>query len=168
MMKDLSSSKSSSNRVAEFLRLVLAILSSALIGYLVGTSERVVDDTTERDHVLRTASRGLEAVIPRQQQDEEEDEEDASPGLLSPTTVCTVVGIVLVLILLTVTFEYAKDALEEAVPEDFEVILEKFFGELTVLGFLAVITFIFSQTSLFAFLSERIFDNDEELLEYFE
>jgi hypothetical protein len=78
------------------------------------------------------------------------------------------VCIVILLILLTVVFEAIKEFLEEAVNDDMKIILEKLFGELTVLGFLAMVTFIITTTGYFSILSKRLFGENEELLEYFE
>jgi len=79
-----------------------------------------------------------------------------------------IVIIVLALIFLTILFEVAKEHLEESVSEDFEVILEKFFGELTVLGFLAMVTFLISRTGTIQRISEHVFGKEEELVEYIE
>jgi hypothetical protein len=102
------------------------------------------------------------------------EEEDASEdGLawedaLSVRDLRAIVAIVLVLIALTVAFETAKEYLEESVSEDQEIILEKFFGELTVLGFLSMLTFFITKTGVIGHISEQVFGNEEELLEYFE
>ena len=74
----------------------------------------------------------------------------------------------LVLIFLTIAFEEGKEHLEEKVTEDMEPIIEKLFGEMTVLGFLSIVTFLMSQFGFFEFLSIRMFgksDEEEELLE---
>ena len=72
------------------------------------------------------------------------------------------------LILLTIAFEEGKEYLEDSVTEDMEPIVEKLFGEMTVLGFLSMVTFLFSEFGFFEFLSVRMFgvaDEEEELLE---
>lgn len=100
----------------------------------------------------------------------EEGEEEEYEEAVSPTNMRVMCSIVLVLILLTVGFEVMKERVEESVPEDFAVILEKFFGELTILGFLSMVTFIVSQAGVMTTLSEKIYGEEEgeELLEYFE
>ena len=104
--------------------------------------------------------------------EEGEEEEEGWEEAVSPTNMRVMTCIVLVLILLTVAFEVIKEHVEESVPEDFEVILEKFFGELTILGFLSMVTFIVSQAGIMTILSEKIYGESEEeqneLLEYFE
>ena len=87
---------------------------------------------------------------------------------LSLTDLRVIIAIALLLILLTVGFEMCKELLEESVPEDFEIILEKFFGELTVLGFLSMCTFLVSKTGTLEKISEHVFGEEEELLEYVE
>lgn len=82
--------------------------------------------------------------------------------------ITVMVWIVILLIFLTVAFEAIKEFLEEEVNEDMKIILEKLFGELTVLGFLAMVTFIITTTGYFSILSEYLFDDEEDLLEYFE
>jgi hypothetical protein len=78
------------------------------------------------------------------------------------------VCIVIFLILLTVAFEAVKEFLEEAVNDDMKIIVEKLFGELTVLGFLAMVTFLITTSGYFSILSERLLGEEDELLEYFE
>ncbi|KAI2510390.1 hypothetical protein MHU86_3963 [Fragilaria crotonensis] len=53
-----------------------------------------------------------------------------------------VTSIVLCLISLTIAFEWAKHRLEESVTDDMEPIIEKLFGEMTVLGFLSMVSFL--------------------------
>jgi hypothetical protein len=95
-----------------------------------------------------------------------ENEDESIPEKELDITV--MVWIVVLLIFLTVAFEGMKEFLEEEVNDDMKIILEKLFGELTVLGFLAMITFIITTTGYFAKLSEYLFGEKEELLEYFE
>jgi hypothetical protein len=96
-------------------------------------------------------------------ENEEESEENESVLALT-VTVC----IALVLILCTVAFETIKEYLEEQVNAEMGIILEKLNGELTVLGFLAMIMFICTTTGYFEILSEHLFGKEEELLEYME
>lgn len=80
-----------------------------------------------------------------------------------------IISITLILILLTVLFEMMKESLEESISEDYEIILEKFFGELTILGFLSMVTFLISKTGTLEKMSEHLFEGKEdELLEYVE
>lgn len=127
---------------------------------------------------LLDGARRMEAHLVKPQAlsgDEEEGKEEESDksGLefdeqLSLKDLRTIVFIVLVLILLTLMFEAIKEHLEESISEDMEIILEKLFGELTVLGFLSMVTFMVSKAGIMGALSEKIFENEEELLEYFE
>jgi hypothetical protein len=68
--------------------------------------------------------------------------------------------IVLCLIGLTIAFEWVKHYLEESVTEDMEPIIEKLFGEMTVLGFLSMVSFLLNAGGFFRFLSRRIFGNE--------
>jgi hypothetical protein len=95
-----------------------------------------------------------------------ENEDESIPEKELDITV--MVWIVVLLIFLTVAFEAIKEFLEEEVNDDMKVILEKLFGELTVLGFLAMVTFIITTTGYFSILSKYLFGEKEELLEYFE
>lgn len=79
-----------------------------------------------------------------------------------------VISIIVLLIVLTVAFEVGKETIEESVPEDYGVILEKFFGELTILGFLSMVTFLVSQFGVMAQVSELVYGEEEELQEKFE
>ncbi|KAL7559193.1 hypothetical protein ACA910_013200 [Epithemia clementina (nom. ined.)] len=102
--------------------------------------------------------------------EEEEDEEEEEETVFEQVDLLVVVVIALFLILATLAFETMKDHLEESVSEDMEVILEKLFGELTILGFLAIVTFVLTQTGALEKISLKVFGEgrDEELLEYFE
>ena len=74
----------------------------------------------------------------------EENEEE-----LSVIEIQATVGIALVLIAITLLFEAMKTRLEQGVSEDFLVVVEKLFGEMTVLGVLSLITFIVTPTTFF-------------------
>eukprot|EP00546_Thalassionema_frauenfeldii_P018588 CAMPEP_0178906048 /NCGR_PEP_ID=MMETSP0786-20121207/6616_1 /TAXON_ID=186022 /ORGANISM="Thalassionema frauenfeldii, Strain CCMP 1798" /LENGTH=815 /DNA_ID=CAMNT_0020577727 /DNA_START=54 /DNA_END=2498 /DNA_ORIENTATION=+ len=80
---------------------------------------------------------------------------------------CIVFG----LLTLTIIFETAKHSLEHSVTEDMKPVLEKLFGEMTVLGFLSMVTFVFNVTNLFGYLSTLLVgseDEEEHLLHIFE
>ena len=74
------------------------------------------------------------------------------------------------LIILTIAFEKAKEAIEESVDRNMKPIIESLFGEITVLGFLSLFTFCVTKMGFFETLSVRIFGEEEaeELLELFE
>ena len=59
-----------------------------------------------------------------------------------------------------IVFEAVKHYLEESVTEDMEPIIEKLFGELTVLGFVSMLSFLLSEAGFFKFLSRRLFGNE--------
>jgi len=100
--------------------------------------------------------------------EEGEEEEEEFETEFEATDLEVVVVIALFLIMATLAFEFMKDSLEESVTEDLEVILEKLFGELTILGFLAIVTFVLTQTGVLQKISIKVFGEEEELLEYFE
>lgn len=82
----------------------------------------------------------------------------------------TLVVIVLLLILLTIVFEEIKHHVEHHVPDSLVSVVDRLFGELMVLGFLSIVTFILSESHVFAEISIHIFGEDEagEFGEYFE
>lgn len=76
--------------------------------------------------------------------------------------------IVIGLILLTILFEWIKDQAEQAVPREMSGVLEHIFGELTVLGFLAMVTYLAIAGNIFARLSNYVYGDDQHLLHLFE
>ena len=158
---------------ALYLFMALAI---AVISYIAGATAGLPGNSSMRglgEGEAEKEASAHDAVKGHGEVGFEGGEEEESSGLeweetLSLTDLRTIICVVLVLILLTVAFEVAKEMLEESVPEDFEVILEKFFGELTILGFLSMCTFLISKTGTIGKLSEHIFGEEEELLEYIE
>ena len=65
-------------------------------------------------------------------------------------------GIVIFLILATLCFEYGREGLEENF-EKYSLVLSRIWSELTVLGFLALVTFILLQGGVLQATSEAIF-----------
>jgi hypothetical protein len=101
--------------------------------------------------------------------EETTESEDESPRSEKEYDLIVMVCIVIFLILLTVAFEAIKEFLEEGVHDDMKIVLDKLFGELTVLGFLAMFTFFITTSGHdFSILSERLLGEKDELLEYFE
>ena len=143
---------------------LLSVLSASLFGYLMGASS-ASNNTNPTGRVLLQEE---EETLHESHIEESGDEEEGEEGFWEFEDFSAIVIIVLALILLTILFEVAKEHLEESVSEDFEVILEKFFGELTVLGFLAMVTFLVSRTGLVQRISEHVFGKEEELVEYIE
>lgn len=76
--------------------------------------------------------------------------------------------IVLFLIILTIIFEVLKEHIEEHADRNMKPIIQKLFGEMTVLGFLSVVTFIITKSGFFESLSIAIFGEEDEMLEIFE
>jgi len=76
--------------------------------------------------------------------------------------------LMLSLIVLSVIFEKSKHHLEHHVDEHKHIILQALFGELTVLGFIALITFFLMQTGTFEHFSQRIYGDEQHLLHLFE
>jgi hypothetical protein len=73
--------------------------------------------------------------------------------------------LITVLIALTICFEYGKESLMEATSKRMLVVLDVLFSEMTVLGFLSLITFTITQTHELDELSVRMFediDNEDE------
>lgn len=57
--------------------------------------------------------------------------------------------ILLVLIILSIAFEYAKEKITEAVKKEMRIVLQSMWGELTVLGFLSLVVFLFTKFGFF-------------------
>ena len=108
------------------------------------------------------------AVEEVKDENEDDEHEHNLENDFSQKDLTVVTSIVLILILLTVAFETFKERLEESVHQDLKIILEKLFGELTVLGFLAIVTFSCTQTGVISRLSLFVYHEEEELLEFFE
>ena len=80
----------------------------------------------------------------------------------------TVAFIILLLIVLTIAFETAKEHIEEAADRSMRPIIGSLFGEMTVLGFLSIFTFCVTKLGVFETISISLFGEEEELLETFE
>jgi hypothetical protein len=90
-----------------------------------------------------------------------------------------VFAIILFLIVVTICFEKSKDAVEERSTKDMLPIVESLFGEMTILGFLSVITFVCTKVGVLEMISISVFgdgsgndhiyeENKERLTEIFE
>lgn len=77
-------------------------------------------------------------------------------------------GIVAMLIVVTIAFEKAKHHLEHTVPPLMSTILSALFGELTVLGFIALYAFFMLQTGVIDAVSIVIYGDEHHLLHLFE
>ena len=76
-------------------------------------------------------------------------------------------GIVVGLVLVTIGFEYAKDYIEENLKK-YAVVLDRVWAELTVLGFLALMTFLMVESGVLPILSALIYGDAEHLVHLFE
>ena len=129
-------------------------------GVVVSATTRQLEEGSANEASLHSGARGSKDEGPTGLKFEEE---------LSLIDLRVIISISLILILLTVSFEMMKESLEESVSEDYAIILEKFFGELTILGFLSMVTFLISKTGTLEKMSEHLFEGKgEELLEYVE
>lgn len=88
--------------------------------------------------------------------------------ILQAVDLAVIVCVVLLLILLTIAFEVSKEHLEEKANRNMRPIVDKLFGEMTVLGFLSIFTFVITKAGYFKEISEMIFGDDSDLLEIFE
>lgn len=81
-----------------------------------------------------------------------------------------IVCIIILLILMTISFEEIKEHIEESADKTMRPIIESLFGEMTILGFLSVFTFVLVQSGVFEKLSIALFGHEEEelLVEIFE
>jgi hypothetical protein len=101
------------------------------------------------------------------EENEHDDEEHQVDAVTMDTTVAV---IVIFLIVLTIFFEYVKELIEEAADRTMKPVIQGLFGELTVLGFLSMVTFLMTKMGWFSIASEFLFGaaNEEELYETFE
>lgn len=76
--------------------------------------------------------------------------------------------ILTVLVVLSIGFEYFKDKVEESTTDAMEPIVTHFWQELTVLGFLSLLSFLAVKAKLLVALSKQLFDEDEKLPEMVE
>ena len=98
---------------------------------------------------------------------ESEEEEEEPKAIVLDSSIST---IVLLLIVLTLIFEYVKESIEESADRNMGPIIQGLFGELTVLGFLSMVTFCVTKMGVFDTLGAHLFGEgeEEELLEIFE
>ena len=77
--------------------------------------------------------------------------------------------IIVLLIVLTIIFEIMKEFIVEIASKNLRPIIESLFGEMTVLGFLSIITFLVTKFGYIQTLSAKLFGEleDEALLETF-
>jgi len=82
----------------------------------------------------------------------------------------TLVAIIIFLIAMTIFFEEVKEGLEEEADRTMRPVIDGLFGEMTVLGFLSIVTFCVTKMGLFETISVAVFGEEEkeELLETFE
>ena len=97
---------------------------------------------------------------------EEEEEEEEELEVDSVTVALCVMIIMSVIILLTILFEIAKDALIEAASEHVKPIVRQMFQELTILGFLSLFVFLMVTTHVLQDISASIFGASEEGQDY--
>lgn len=78
------------------------------------------------------------------------------------------VGICGVLIFVTVVFEVAKHKIEHDTPPLYTSVLNAMFGELTVLGFIALFTYFMLRLGVLEWFSMKIYHDPEHLIHLFE
>jgi len=98
------------------------------------------------------------------EEEEEEEEEEVNPALYS--TVVMIISILL--ILLTIGFEKMEISIENRAEEAMKPIIDSLFGEMTVLGFLSVFTFVLGEIPAFTRLSVMLFNESNTLMEILE
>ena len=92
-------------------------------------------------------------------EDEEEEKAQTTPFKIATTLFC----IMTFLALVTVAFETGKEYLmEEVATHETKPVIAGLFSELTVLGFLSLVTFLVSQTPLLKSVSGHVFGEGEE------
>jgi calmodulin len=115
-------------------------------------------------HSGRNLIQGERLTLSEGSDDEEhEEEEEEEVDWMSEST--SVYSIIVFLIVVTIMFEKTKDIVEERATKDMLPIIESLFGEMTILGFLSVITFICTKVGILEMLSVNIFGEGEETKE---
>lgn len=139
-----------------------------IIGQDEGTSpeesESGSGSESESEESEGEGSEGEESSLPEDGEHGGEEEVEINPV----SRLTAIVVILFVLILLTIMFEKAKEAIDEMADKIMKPAVQGLFGELTVLGFLAVTTWLFVQAGFFTLLSRAIFGEDEFLVELYE
>jgi hypothetical protein len=172
-----------------------AVLLGGVIGYLIAILSFTTTTATTttptpvqgfrydrflKEHILEKDVPVLHEAIGEEEEEEEKEEvhhgaaahEQAEEGSEDKSNIldASVTVIVLVLVVLTIFFEYVKETIEESADRAMEPVIEGLFGELTVLGFLSTITFCITKLGFFSKLGVALFgeEEEEELLEIFE
>lgn len=127
----------------------LMALSNSNIPSFLSNEERFLEEVPEHEEAAAS---------------EEEEEEEVSRTLLEACIVC----IIALLIAITILFEEVKEKVEETASRNMKPIIKALFGEMTILGFLSACTFIITKTPFPNQLSERLFGEEELLVEVFE
>jgi len=96
---------------------------------------------------------------------EETEESDKWEGVKIRSSIVVVLT---VLVLLSILFEIVKEHIEEATDKELKPIVEHLWQELTVLGFLSVLSFLAVKSTVLNVISEALFDEEEELSELVE
>lgn len=91
-----------------------------------------------------------------EEEGEGEIEEEEERKIVTASITC----IVLILILLTIAFEKIKESIEESVNRSLKPIIQSLFGEITVLGFLSLFTFVITKLGVFDVVSVHIFGEE--------
>lgn len=78
------------------------------------------------------------------------------------------VAIVAALALLTVAFELGKQGIETRAGEAFAPVVDAVFGELTILGFIGLVSFLCVSSGLSDYISQKAFGDDEQFPELLE
>ena len=79
-----------------------------------------------------------------------------------------VLGVCVLLVAVTIGFEKLKHHVEHELPHHMLPVISALFGELTVLGFIALYTYFMLQTGVLPEISEWVYHDEEQLVEQFE
>jgi hypothetical protein len=149
----------------------IAILTfGAVLGCLIAEAQAASPSIARFHRFLGShTSRGVaeEVSVDYGDENEHDGEEHHVDAVTMDTTVAV---IVIFLIVLTILFEYVKEFIEEAADRNMKPVIQGLFGELTVLGFLSMVTFLMTKMGWFSAASEFLFGeaDEEELFETFE
>jgi hypothetical protein len=143
------------------------ISGTVLISLITGTQAASPSSVLFHRLLRSHTSRGLSEDSSEAYGEEDGHEEHHVDAVTMDTTVAV---IVIFLILLTILFEYVKEFIEEAADRTMKPVIQGLFGELTVLGFLSIVTFLMAKLGWFSIASEFLFGEaeEEELFETFE
>lgn len=135
----------------------------------VGWPDNGEEASPVADHpVADKAKHEAEHDTSDEHEDEDEDEDEDEPNITPVNLSVTLLGILTFLIAVTVIFEEAKERIVHSASDRMRPVVDTLFSEMTVLGFLSLVTFSVSKLGVLPSLSTSIFGDGKHNEEYLE